>query len=61
MVEVRVSGRAGRGGFEEVEVEVGVAPDGKLPVPGADERTEVEVAPAPALSHGFGGDGVAIT
>ena len=48
------SGRVGRGGFEEVEV--GVAVD-----VGADERTEVEVAPAPTLSHGFGGDEVVIT
>ena len=49
MVEVRELGREGReGGFEEVEV--GDA------APGADERTEVEVAPAPTLSHGFGGD-----
>jgi len=57
-VEARESGSAGReGGFEEVEVEVAL----DVPAPGVDESTEVEVAPAPTLSHGFGGDGLVIT
>lgn len=60
MVEVRELGRSGReGGLDEVEVEVVV--DVELLAPGVDERTEVEVAPAPTRSHGFGGDGFVIT
>jgi len=55
MVDVRELGREGREGGV-VEVEVGLALDVE-----ADESTEVEVAPAPTLSHGFGGDGFVIT
>lgn len=51
-------GRAGRDGGLEEDVMLSAAV--VVLAAGADERTDVDDAPAPALSHGFGGDGFAI-
>jgi len=55
MVEVRESGRKGRAGGSDEEVVVG-----SVVVDAEALRTDADVAPAPATSHGFGGDGLDI-